>query len=378
MQFFKEIKHRKLNFLLGVIAVAVAVGIVVVFFTMTKASQNETRRLTRDMGFNLRIVPATTDMNQFWISGYSSQTIPESYVNKLVEKKSIYYAHLTATLHKQIDWRNQRVILTGISPDELEPGGKKKSKMIFAIKPQKVYVGYELAKAEQINEGDSINILGSLFEVEKTLSETGSEDDVRFYFDLNSLQKLVKMEGRINEIMALNCMCSTKGDDPLGALRDELEKILPEAKVIMNKDIAVARERQRKMVNEYFQILLPLIFILCAIGITVVTTLNTLARKHEIGILRAIGYSTFKVAMLFFQRAILIGIIASLIGFGLGTWFSITYGPIIFKVTFTAIQPIPALLAYALFLTPMFTVVASFIPVMYAVSQQPAQILKQD
>ncbi len=47
MLFLKEIKYRKLNFLLGVLGVVAAVAMVVVFITMTKASQNETRRLTR-------------------------------------------------------------------------------------------------------------------------------------------------------------------------------------------------------------------------------------------------------------------------------------------------------------------------------------------
>ena len=78
----------------------VAVAIVVLFFMMTTASQNETRRLTRDMGFNLRIIPEETDMNDFWISGYSDRTMPEDFVAKLVDAKSFYYAHLTATLHK--------------------------------------------------------------------------------------------------------------------------------------------------------------------------------------------------------------------------------------------------------------------------------------
>ncbi|MBI9065138.1 MAG: ABC transporter permease, partial [Marinilabiliaceae bacterium] len=170
MQFLKEIRYRKFNFLLAILGVVAAMALTVVFITMTKNSQNETRRLTRDMGFNLRIVPQETDMNQFWISGYSDRTMPESYVNKLVDENSIYYAHLTSTLHKKIIWENIEVILTGISPDELEVGDKKKSKMIFAIEPLKVYVGYELAKSKQLKVGDKISVLGQSFEIERTLA----------------------------------------------------------------------------------------------------------------------------------------------------------------------------------------------------------------
>lgn len=377
MQFLKEIKHRKINFILGVLGVVAAVALVVVFVTMTKASQNETRRLTRDMGFNLRIVPKETDMNQFWILGYSNRTMPQSYVQKLVEENSFYYAHLTATLHKKIEWKNSEVILTGISPDELETNGKKKSKMIFSIPPNKVYVGYELAKKHKLKEGDEIEILGNLFEVERCLTETGSNDDVRFYFDLKTLQLLVKMKGRVNEIMALNCMCSTKGDNPLLALREQLHSILPNARVIMNKNIAVSRERQRKMMDAYFEIILPVVLIICALWVCGMAMINTMRRRYEIGILRSLGFSTLKLMMLFFQRAILTGIIGAIIGFWFGTYFSVWFGPSVFKVTAQFIQPIYPLFWITLVGAPLFSVFASFIPVMNAVSQQPAQILKE-
>ena len=186
--FFKEIKFRQTNFFITTMGVVVAVALVVLFITMTKASQNETRRLTRDMGFNLRIVPAQTDMNDFWISGYSNLTMSANNVDKLVDEKAIYYAHLTATLHKKIVWRNQNVVLTGVSSDEKEPKGGNKSKMIFAIPANSVYVGYEIAQSQNINEGDHIDVLGQMFQVKKVLSELGSEDDIHMYFDLATLQ----------------------------------------------------------------------------------------------------------------------------------------------------------------------------------------------
>lgn len=376
--FWREILYRKFNFILGLLGVITAVALVIVFFTMTKASQNETRRLTRDMGFNLRIVPEETDMNTFWISGYSDKTMPESYVDQLVDEKSIYYAHLTATLHKKIMWQDKEVILTGISPDEKEPGGGNKSKMIFAIEPSKVYVGYELAKSLDLKQGEAIEVLGQSFEIERTLAESGSDDDVRLYFDLKTLQQLVKMEGRINEIMALNCMCSTEGDDPLGALRENLEAVLPEAKVIMNKTIAVSRERQRKMMDSYFEAILPIVLVICAFWIGGMTMINVSQRRHEIGILNALGFSTFKISTLFFNRVALTGVMGAIIGFGLGTWISLDYGTEVFKVTARSIQPIYNLLYWALLAAPLFAIISAFIPIMHAISRQPAQVLKEE
>jgi ABC-type lipoprotein release transport system permease subunit len=378
MLSIKEIFHRKGNFLLGLVGMVIAVGLVVGFIIMTKASQNETRRLTRDMGFNLRIVPKETDMGNFWISGFSEKTMPQDYVDVLVKEKSVFYAHLTATLHKRIELNNREVVLTGISPDEVEPSGKKKSKMIFAIEPGAVYVGYEIAKVLDVNKRDSIDILGQKFVVSQTLSETGSEDDIRLYLDLGTLQSLLKMEGRINEIMALNCMCSTEGDDPLENLRVHLSSILPNTKVIMNRTIAVARERQRKMVDGYFAILLPVMLIICMVWIGVFAMLNVNSRRNEIGIMRALGFGTERIAMLFFSRAIITGLIGALLGYFAGVWLAMEFGPEIFKVTAKSIKPDWDLLWIAVVSAPLFASVSSFIPIMWAISSDPAKLLKEE
>ncbi len=378
MLFLKEIKYRKTNFLLGVVGMVAAVAIVVLFFMMTAASQNETRRLTRDMGFNLKIIPDNTNMNDFWVAGYSNQTMPEEYVDKLVDANSFYYAHLTATLHKKIEWRNTDVILTGIAPDELEVAGRKKSKMIFAVVPGNIYVGYELAKKLGINDGEKVDVLGTYFTVKRTLAETGSEDDIRIYFDLSELQLLLKMEGRINEIMALNCLCTAEGDDPLEELRIQLGEVLPDSKVIMNRTIAVARERQRKMMDNYFAVLLPLILIACMLWVGTFSMINVLQRRVEIGTFRATGFGSFKIAGLFFARALLTGLVGAVLGFFLATCLGMEYGPEIFKVTAKSVSPIYSLLYKALVMAPIFAALAAFIPIVFALKQEPAEVLKQE
>ena len=71
MLIIKEIIHRKFNFLMGLLGMIIIVAFVVAFYTITQATKNETRLLTRNVGFNVRIIPGKTDMNQFWLGGYS-------------------------------------------------------------------------------------------------------------------------------------------------------------------------------------------------------------------------------------------------------------------------------------------------------------------
>ncbi|MBC8183783.1 ABC transporter permease, partial [candidate division KSB1 bacterium] len=186
----KEILHRKLNFLLSLLAIMATVAFFVSFFTTGEASKRETIRLTRDMGFNLRIIPKETNMDRFWMLGFSEKTMPEEYVNRFMAHKDFSYAHLTATLQKPIIWNNKQAILIGIAP-ELEPSGKQKSFMSFKIEPGSVYIGYELAKSLRLQNNQEIDILGNNFKIVKCLNETGSNDDISIYAQLPDVQKIL-------------------------------------------------------------------------------------------------------------------------------------------------------------------------------------------
>lgn len=374
----KEILHRKLNFLLSLLAIMATVAFFVSFFTTGEASKRETIRLTRDMGFNLRIIPKETNMDRFWMLGFSEKTMPEEYVNRFMAHKDFSYAHLTATLQKPIIWNNKQAILIGIAP-ELEPSGKQKSFMSFKIEPGSVYIGYELAKSLRLQNNQEIDILGNNFKIVKCLNETGSNDDISIYAQLPDVQKILDMKGQINEIKALNCLCVTdENQDPLDILREQLAIVLPDANVIQNKTIANARESQRIMIDKYFALIMPFVVIVFAIWIGALAMTNVQDRKNEIGVLRALGYGSTKITVLFLGRAIVIGLIGAAVGFFIGNMLALSYGSGIFKVTAKMIKPLYNLLTWSLVAAPLFAALAAFIPTMIAVTQDPALTLREE
>ena len=373
----KEIQNRKSNFFLGMVAVITAVTFFVFFFTSSEASNRETVRLTRDMGFNLRIIPKETNMDDFWLSGFSNITMPEDYVLRFNHFKDFSYAHLTATLHKKITWQEMNVILTGISP-EIEPSGKKKAPMVFTIQPNTVYLGFEIAKKFKLKRGDKINLYGTKFEIAKTLTEIGSDDDIRIFAPLAEVQTMLGMKGEINEIKALDCLCLIDSQtDALQLLREQLNQVLPEGKVILNQTIATAREKQRHMFERYFAMLIPFLIFVSAIWIGTLAFFNVKERKHEIGILRALGYGADKIAVLFLGRSLFLGIIGAIVGFVIGTILSLSFGPDIFIVTANSIKPIYDLLFWSVIAAPIFAGISSFIPTMIAIATDPAIVLRE-
>lgn len=374
---FKEIFYRKLNFLLSLLAVFAAVAMCSAFFTSSKASRTETIRLMRDMGYNLRIVHKDTDMADFWARGYSTHTLPEDTAVWFSKHKNLYFTHLLATLKQRIEWQGREVILNGIATEVMPPDNKKPS-MIFEIEPGTAYMGYALAKLNSLKKGDTIEVNGNKLTVAFTLPETGNEEDIYIYTHLSDAQKILGLEKQINEIKALDCYCRIPGIDPLTMLREQVAEKFPDVMLFQIRPIAEARQRQRAMLEGYFSWIMPIVVIACGLWIGALAMLNTRDRREEIGVLRALGYGSGKIAALFLGKAILIGLAGSIIGYFIGTWMALQVGPTLFEATANSIKPQISILYWSLVLAPAFAAISSFIPAMIAVSQDPADVLRQD
>ncbi len=373
----KEIRHRKVNFLLGTLGVAVAVTLFVFFVTAADASRRETARLMRDIGLNLRIIPKNTDMNRFWASGFSDQTMPEAFIDRLASQRGLLYTHLQATLQRRIEWRNRQVILTGIRP-EVSPPDRPESPMTFKVEPGTVYVGFELAREFTLKKDQPIELGGKTLRIERCLSETGSDDDIRVYGHLRDVQDVLKLSGQINEIRALNCLCLNVNQDPIIALREQLDRVLPDTKVIQMKAIADARENQRRMIERYLGLILPFVLVLTVVWVGLVAMVNVRERRQEIGILRAIGHGSGKIAGLFLGKAVVVGLAGAVVGFAVGTCMAMVFGPDVFRMVSRTIRPAYELLGWSMLIASVFSAMASFIPTSLAITQDPAVTLSQE
>ncbi len=375
---FKEIRHRKINFALGSLAVMMAVALFISFFIAAKASNRETARLMLTMGFNLHIISKDTDMNEFLLTGLPDKTMPEQYTEILASQKQISYNHLLATLQKKITWRGLDVVLTGLAP-EVSPLGRKTPPMSYQIERGSLYVGYRVAKALGLNESDVVQIKGKTFKVAKCLSESGGVDDIRIQCHLRDAQEILNLPGRISEIQAVDCLCFTPTDDPVSILRKEIGPLLPEAQLFHTRAIASARAKTRQMIRNLFAVIVPFVVIACGVWIGILAIMNVRDRQQEIGIMRALGYRTGQITMLFLGKALTIGLVGALFGFLVGTGLASIFGPKIFEITAkTMTKPELPLLACSLVFAPVFAAVSSFIPAMIAVTYDPAVTLMEE
>jgi len=374
---FKEVWHRKVNFLLAALAVTTAVAFLVAFFTASKASERETARLMLSMGYNVHVIAKDADIGGFLMIGIPDKTMPEAYLQKLAAQNSISYNHLLATLDGKMKWRGMDVVLTGLAP-EVCPPGQQKQAMTFTVKPGTAYVGHRIAEVLTIQKDDVIDINGKKLKVERCLAESGGLDDMRIQCSLKDAQDILGLPGQITGIKAVDCLCFEKGD-PVATLRKEIGTILPEAQVFQVKSLANARAKQRQMIRNIFAVLLPFVIIACGVWIGVLAVMNVRDRRPEIGLLRALGYNTAVVCLLFLGKALLVGLVGAAAGFLLGTELGLQFGPGVFEITAkTMLRPELSLFVRSCFLAPLFAMLASLVPTVIAVTYDPATTLREE
>lgn len=374
----KEIIHRKANFVFSLLAVMTAIALFVSFVTAGKASNRETARLMLSMGFNLHIISNQTNINEFLLTGLADKTMPEKYLQKLASQKAFSYNHLLAILQRKISWQGQEVILTGLAPEVCLPG-LKKPPMVKPIEPGTAYVGHILADKLRLKKGDTIDIGGKTLEIARCLFEQGDTDDIRIQCHLNDAQEILNLNNQISEIRAVDCLCFAPTNDPVSILRKEITSVLPDAQVLQVRPIAMARTQQRQMVRKVFAVIMPFVIIVCGAWIGLLVMINVRDRNQEIGIMRALGYGSAKVAAMFLGKAVIVGLVGAGLGFMVGTALALNFGPEIFKITAKAtIRPDLSLFVLSLIFAPVFTAVSSFIPAMIAVTYDPAITLREE
>ncbi len=376
---FGEIGFRKLNAFFSLLGLTLAVTVVVASQLLADADERETRRVTRDMGFNLRLISAETDLGQFYRDGFSRNEMDSAMLDRLATQltNNVSFNHLVGSLRREYTINGQDILLIGLSETYVAPGQGKKP-MGVVIKKGTIHIGSEVARKQKKGRNDTMHLGERQFTVANDPIETGTPDDITIFTRLEDVQSVLRLEGKINEIEAIDCLCLTADQDPLAILRQEIGNILPEVQVVQMRTLADARAKQRQTREKVNQFVLPWVLVACAVWVALLAVLNVRDRRQEIGILRALGKGGGRIAGLFLGKAALLGLMASVFGAAFGTWAILEFGPSLFPVTKKAIQASPTLVWQMVVATPVFAAFVSFIPAMLAVSHDPAESLRED
>jgi putative ABC transport system permease protein len=380
----KELFYRRVNSFIILLTVIVAATVSVAIYTLSKASENETRKIMREQGLNLYIFPKGTNLIDFY-SVNNTPTFPEEYVDKLAESRTFdAVRHLTGILQvKYPAWKDpngstHQIILLGYKDEAMQRFLPQQETMGFDVMTGKVQVGALLAR--NIKEGEPFKISGAdgkqySFEIEKRLAEGRGMIDQGVAFNLSDLQELLGMPGKINKIEALGCVCM---DGRIKNARNQVQAIFSDLEVTEITSIADARENQRLMMNKYGAFIIPFVMLSCLLITGLLFYQNITVRNREIGLLKAMGNSTYNILFLIIAKAFILGLVGGIIGFFAGHLIAEYFGKEIFRFTASDIKPLWNVFLSGIFLFPLLWMLASWIPALIATQIDAAKTLSQE
>lgn len=380
----KELLFRRVSSFVILLTVIVASTVSVAVYTLSKASENETRKIMREQGLNLYIFPKGTNLIDFFAVN-DIQTFPDSYVDTLAESKTFdAVRHLTGMLQvKYPDWidpngSRHQILVVGYKDEAMQRYLPRQQIMGYDVAPGTVHVGSLLSK--NIPEGESFRIkdkdgIEHEFKIAKRFEEGKGMLDQGVAFYLGDLQELLGMEGQINKIEALGCVCH---DGRINNARQQVQEIFSDLEVTEIGSIADARENQRLMMNKYGSFLIPFVMLAALLISGFLFYSNVTARRYEIGILIATGKSKFFISLIILLKAFVLGVAGSIAGFFIGSLIAKYFGMEIFKFTAMSIKPLWPLLGYSIAIFPVLWMLSSWIPALLATQIDAARTLSQE
>jgi len=273
----REIKHRKLNFAMGLLSVAVAVASLIGAQTLLtgdrlltgqllsaketevrtavsekqaaveqagKELQDVVRKQMLGLGFNVLILPKEQSLSEIHLNGSMSATMQEEYVDRLANSKILTVNHLLPSVTRRVQWDEQdrEIIIVGTRGEVPIQHRALKKPLLDEVAAGRIVVGHELHRQLDLSEGDTVQLKGRDFVVSKLHDERGSVDDVTVWINLAEAQEMLGMQNQINAILALECGCT---GDRISQIRAEISEILPGTQVIERYSQAVTRAESR-------------------------------------------------------------------------------------------------------------------------------------
>lgn len=380
----KELFYRKISSIIILLTVIIASTVSVAIYTLSKASEDETRKIMREQGLNLYFFPKGTNLIDFY-SANSTLLFPEAYVDTLACSKTFdAVRHLTGILQvKYPDWKDpngssHQILLMGYKDEAMQRYLPKQETMGYDVKQGTVHVGSLVSR--NIPDGSPFTITGVdgreySFIIAKRLEEGKGMSDQGVSFNLADLQQLLGMPGKINKIEALGCVCR---DGRINNARKQVQAIFADLEVTEMSSIADARENQRVMMNRYGAFIIPFVVLTCLLITGLLFYQNIVARTKEIGILKAMGTGTSSIMLMIISKACLIGLAGGLAGFFLGTFVAEYFGSEIFRFTAMNIRPVWSLFRITLVLFPVLWMLASWVPALLASRIDAARTLSEE
>lgn len=383
--FTLPLKNLKRKLLRTIILVAVfTVGIlsVVMLYNVSETVGHSLEKKMTEFGANILIYPKSDSLSVsyggFTLGNLSYQVkyLAEDETTNAIKtiRNSENISTVAPKLVALAKHNDNPAAVTGVIWDQ-----EVRIKSYWAVEgkmpenPSEAIIGQRAAELLNISINTPIQIGSGEVTITGILHKTGTEDDNLIFADLHTLQRLTGNENMINfvEVAALCAGC------PIEDIVEQIQAKLPDTDINALQNIVKQRMSTINYVKNLVMLVSGVILVIACFMLSMFMLASVNERKKEIGLLRAVGFPSSRIFVIFGFEAMLIGISAGLLGY-VGGYFSSAEllsrldigggGHIVF-------DPVQMLIS-ALFVA-LLSVISAAAPAMKATKVQPTDVFSQ-
>lgn len=174
-------------------------------------------------------------------------------------------------------------------------------------------LGDEAAKSLHLQPGDTLHVKGRSFRISGLYHSGNRFQDGGAVLPLKAVQRLA---GHPREVTTIGVIVDLGSN--VQEVSDELERDYPGLAAVTEPGQAVKVDTSSRLIISTGWIFSLLALIVGGIGVTNTMAMSVLERVREIGILRAVGWRTSRIAAMIVSEALAIGVLALAVGLALG------------------------------------------------------------
>lgn len=365
-------------------------GLVIVLSVMNGLEQEMAQQTLR----YLPQVQVTTQANRLFMQTFNRADLLDLYPKTMQQQ---YQMQITPLIHTEAVIQSPSALnlvqLMGIDPNEPEPIEASFLNPLEDLLPENQYhilIGADLAQSLAVQVGDFIRILlpevtsvtpagrlptQRLFKISGIFYANRETNQSQVYINLNEARRLLKMPAET--ITSWRILTNS----PLEI--DRIESIkLPNSLIYtdwrMQKGTLFSAVNMEKKI---MGLLISLIVIVAAFNVLTSLTLLIMEKNIEIAVLKTIGMRFSSILMIFLWQGIMIALIGSLLGIGLGLLIVHYLQDIFYLCQINLVLPTLVnwqQIAYLVLFLFAIAILSTFYPAYQAAKTKPAEALRYE
>jgi putative ABC transport system permease protein len=301
---WKNLARRPVRTALTAAGVGLGVALIVALLSITTG----VRRTAEDL---IHIGRADFGLFQEGVSDFTRSLLPESLAARVEDDPGVVAA-ARIFLHVTPVGGQESFLLFGLEPDEFT---HRRLVIVDGRPPRgaELLVGDKAASSLHVSPGNSLRIGTRSFPIAGIYHSGDRFEDIGGVLPLRVVQRLA---GRPGEVTTVG-VTVRQGERP-ETVAKRLEERFPGIATITEPGQAVKVDTSSRLILDAGWIISALALIVGGIGVTNTMAMSVFERVREIGILRAVGWPTRRIASLIVSEAVGICLIGLTVGVGLG------------------------------------------------------------